>query len=277
MLSNTSHDFKNKYLKYKKKYCNLKELTNQLGGLIKKYNLPKPISSNEEKYIREFIRDQYKTLALNPELIDSQVFFFKDKYDNITHIQMQDDGEHRLIFKGLLEKFVPPSTEVTPEKIFEYGWENTRSSNQKFIDYFESKNSMDLIDFLAKEKSKDMNKSLVHILVRKGNMHLLLYIRGSVGPELFSDLMSIVDTEGRTPFMIATHAVENEEDTFRIISDHTDNKQKLKEDINGRTALDWLILRATYKNPVMRKVTTELCKFFKYGKDEKYIEICKDF
>jgi hypothetical protein len=256
--------YEKKYLKYKLKYIN------QLGGLG--YRLPVPIPSSELGKIIELITSKYVQYNLDPKRIEIDIIFNRNSNQEIISLIMPKGREYELIFGELIDKLIPKSTEITSKVLFSKAYENNRENNDFVIEYFEKLSLIELNIFLLETKSEDMNKSLIHFLVRKGNIHLLSYILDKIGPKLFSELMGLVDSEGRTPFMISTHPTDNIDEIFRIIFHHTSDEIKQSVDINGRNAMDWLIRRNNHVQDNFSNIIRILCSIFK---DEKYNKICK--
>jgi hypothetical protein len=111
----------------------------------------------------------------------------------------------------------------------------------------------------------DMNKNIIFYAVRRGIIELLLFILDHIGEANFSKLMDTRDIEGRTPFMISTHAVNNKEKTFSLIKhftsletlrayDNGSNKSD-KYDLKKLNALGWYKVRNENNSNIFKELT----------------------
>ena len=231
------NSYYNKYLKYKNKYLKV-QYGNGRGEL-------KPIDPKNldliKKNINEYIRD---TFGINPETIeyvveDGFIKSFNIYNFNKTHLL-------NLIIEKINEenkKLNPDVKEITDIKkdfllgVFEYDMRIVH----KILDPMTIVETMTFLKYtLAKE---DHNKTALYLAARKGNTEFLEYILTKVGPKNMTELLSILDDEGRTVLMAAVSAVKNPERTFDMILYFTLPELIIHKDHNNRNLYDWFILR----------------------------------
>ncbi len=240
-----------KYLKYKTAYDKLlSQLKNLDGGVIRftiETNIsyftliqliPRLLKTDKiTELINSGIRiDDRNLLCVNKPPSSSISFKFDTDYIN------EQDYD---IIKNEILLYLEKYTEYNNLIINKVS--NSINENAA-IDYFSEKSTDEIARLiLESQKYLDKEKTILHILVRKGFIQTLEFLRGKFDTDnkldQFRNFFDITDDEGRTIFMIATHPISNHELIFNFARDNTKEQILYLNDKNGRNASDWFILR----------------------------------
>ena len=251
-----------KYLKYKQKYLKY-EYTNKiiknnlLGGGIEQWNEVKnnhmiPIKNfsveylkSVQQFINKFDSDAINCPTENINLIVKDdivigIILYNDKELNNPK---KLDNRIKFYIKNSIDKFIEENNFMTKDfadkKLMKELF-NVVNNEDKIIKFIEEKypDRDEAYNFIKSYiNHSDMNKNIIFYAVRYGKINLLEWIFNYVGTENFIKLLETIDTEGRTPFMISTHAMENPEITFSIIRYYTPDKTLYAYD-NGNPRSD---------------------------------------
>ncbi len=241
-----------KYLKYKKAYDNLLNKVDQMNGgdpcLI--------LTTYSEDIARESFDDLLKSRTISV-IIDKRGLNINDfKFEftkgptnnriiidpNNDNLSYADCNQIRSEYERIMAtKVIHPAVSIM----------NNITTDDKGVEHFNPLNVDQIIAFVNDSKPHlDMQKTIFHLLVRKGfiNTLKLLYKKFSDADKLreFYNLFTQTDIEGRTVFMIATHAITNPDETYIFvlyIFRTFDPSLLTVVDRYNRNALDWYFRR----------------------------------
>lgn len=149
------------------------------------------------------------------------------------------------INKNLMDTLLKSIDDINnPEIIINYIIENFKTPDEAY----------NFLVSFVNNNDPPANKTIMYYAVRKGNINLLHFILDYVGEDNFIKLMELKDAEGRTLFMISTHALANQNQIFDLVSNYTPDDFIYCHDINGRTALDWYHLREINNPYILKKL-----------------------
>ncbi len=261
-------DYYKKYLKYKEKYLKLQskhknllggnfniiDYVEKMGGIIRINsfnNIDEVINAFEANY--------------NPALsnIRFEELIFVRENDNIVGIKINRNLSQSAInyirntINDISRNFITP--EASEEIMMKEFFKDVNENPEKVKNYIRRKypNRDEAFEFIKNYTNKNdtpSNKNLMYYAVRTGNLNLLYFVLDYLGEDRFRELMTVRDEEGRTLFMIATHATENIEGVFNLILHHTPVDYIFIRDVNKRNALDWFEYRGMENENVKKKL-----------------------
>jgi hypothetical protein len=267
-----------KYLKYKQKYLKYKYenivKNNLVGGGVELWNSEKknyiiPIKNfgvehidSVQEFINKFDSDTINCLVENINLIvkDDIVIGIIPYNDNKFNDRKILDNRVERFIKDSIDKFIQENnfmTKAVADKELMRKLFDVDKNQDKIINFIKEKypDKDEAYKFIKCHINRyDMNKNIIFYAVRLGKVDLLEWIKTYIEEENFRKLMETRDIEGRTPFMISTHAYENPEYTFFMIKHFTpdniiyayDNgnlRSEEKYSMKKLNALGWYNLR----------------------------------
>ncbi len=258
-----------KYLKYKEKYLKLlSKNKNLLGGNFNiidyVQNMSGIIEINNFNNIDEVIntfRDIYDPTKTNIRF--EELIFVRNNNNNVVGIKINrpltpsEINYIRNTINDISINFITP--EASEEIMMKEFFKDVNENPEKVKNYIRRKypNRDKAFEFIKNYTNKNdtpSNKNLMYYAVRTGNLNLLYFVLDYLGEDRFRELMTVRDEEGRTLFMIATHAAENIEGVFNLILHHTPVDYIFIRDVNKRNALDWFEYRGMENENVKKKL-----------------------
>lgn len=257
-----------KYLKYKQKYLKYK----LIGGGIetvnennKKKMIPiKHFNVSHLDSVQEFLNN-YDMSTINMNVKDLNFIQENDivigiiGYEsvNIKTFTLTERSHIQQLLNEFIDKNNYTIEEFSEKELMKGFFINTEENGPEIAMFIKEKfpDKDAAYDFIKNfTNPNDFNKNIIYYAVRYGIIELLLFILEHVGEDNFRKLMDTRDIEGRTPFMISTHASNNQEETFSLIKrftshetlhayDYGSYKNDIKYNNKKLNALGWYNIR----------------------------------
>jgi hypothetical protein len=206
-----------KYLKYKKKYLNLK------GGQVFELSIPAVHADD----FRELIKSNIELYSMPP-------------YDHVeTYQEIVDPSNNNIIFRitkppmpfqnfyNLTEIILKERwKEITNRKMYQY-LKLLRNINKEriseIINFFNTMNPDDLFTYLQENRLvADLDKTIIYLIARQGVFEVMRYLFDRLGEIRIRELLKVKISDGRIPLFAALRAASNKIEMYNFVKYYTD-------------------------------------------------------
>jgi len=206
-----------KYLKYKKKYLNLK------GGQVFELSIPAVHADDFRELIKSNIKlydmPPYDRAGIYKEIVDpsnNNIIFriYKpnipsQQFYNLTEIILRE--KWREITNGKMYQYLTLLRNIDKERISE------------IINFFNTMNSDDLFTYLQENRLvSELNKTIIYLIARQGVFEVMRYLFDRLGEIRIRELLKVKISDGRIPLFAALRAPSNKIEMYNFVREYTD-------------------------------------------------------